>query len=44
LSFGGSCFLEFFEMDHFAGEAGEDVEEAGIFERVFGELLLYGDG
>ena len=30
------------EVDDFASEAGEDVEEAGVFKRIFGEFLLEG--
>ena len=37
-------FLEFFEVDHLAGEAREDVKETGVFERVFSEFLFYGGG
>jgi hypothetical protein len=41
---GGSCFDEFFEVDDFAGEAGEDVKEAGVFERIFSEFLFHSGG
>jgi hypothetical protein len=34
----------FFQVNDFANEPGEDVEEAGVFERVFGEFLLEGLG
>ena len=43
LCFGGdSCILEFFEVNNLAGEAREDVEEAGVFERIFREFLFHG--
>ena len=36
----GRVLAMLFEVDDFANEPGEDVEETGVFERVFGEFFF----
>jgi hypothetical protein len=41
--FGGGVAI-FLEVNDFANQTGEDVQDTSVFERVFGELLLEGFG
>jgi len=38
----GPSILEFFKVDDFAGEASEDVKEAGVFQRVLSKFFFDG--
>lgn len=40
LGFGSGFVTVFSQVNNFAGEASEDVEKTGVFERVFSEFLL----